>query len=167
MKRFSPSGNLMTKTSPIQTPDRITGKQLVHRLAMTGLMLAALAGGHGTRAATLEPEQLESREGYYQLQWAADEPVRLVVANDPEFTTPTTVYSGSDTGHVASGKPNGVWYYRLESADGTRILSNTAQITVRHHSLRRAFTFFALGAAVFLSTLGLIVFARPDGDERS
>jgi hypothetical protein len=92
--------------------------------------------------------------------------IRLVEAPGADFTTPTAIYTGSDTGHVASGKPDGTWYYRLESADGSQVLSNTATITVRHHSLQRALTFFTIGASVFLATLGLIVFARPDSDER-
>jgi hypothetical protein len=128
---------------------------------------AAFACSGLSQAATLEPASLESREGYFQLQWDAEQPVRLVEARSADFTATTAVYTGSDTGHVASGKPDGTWYYRLESADGAQVLSNTATITVRHHSLQRALSVFTIGAVVFLATLGLIVFARPDYHERS
>lgn len=132
------------------------------------LMLPALSlNPVFSRAATLQPEEIVSNEGYYQLTWEADEPIRLVESTRPDFASKSVVYSGSDTGHVASGKPDGTWYYRLESEDGSSVLSETSTITVRHHSLRRAFSFFALGGLVFAATLGLILFARPDGDERS
>jgi len=138
------------------------------RSIATGILFMALSGPAAqVFAATLEPESLESNEGYYQLRWEAEEPVRLVEASSTDFTDARTLYTGTDTGRVVSGKPNGTWYYRLESADGARILSSSATITVRHHSLVRAFSFFALGAVVFCATLGLIVFARPDRDERS
>lgn len=133
-------------------------------LAATGLLasLSSLA-----QPVVLEPRELESNEGYYQLTWRADEPVRLVESPSIDFVDASVLYSGTDTGHVVSGKPDGTWYYRLESVDGSRILSEPATIAVRHHSLERAFLFFAVGAVVFLATLGLIFFTRPDRDERA
>jgi hypothetical protein len=118
-------------------------------------------------SATLEPVELESNEGYYQLSWDTDEAVNLIEAEIADFSDGVVVYSGLDSGHVVSGKPDGVWFYRLEAADGGGVLSDPAVITVRHHSLARAFSFFALGAVVFLATLGLIFFARPGSDERA
>jgi hypothetical protein len=117
--------------------------------------------------AALEPRELESNEGYYQLRWEAEEPVRLVESSSADFADAKILYSGTDTGHVVSGKPDGTWYYRLESADGARILGEPATIAVRHHSLARAFSFFALGAIVFLASLGLILFGGADRDERA
>jgi hypothetical protein len=139
------------------------------RLLAAALLLAPLSapGQQQGRPATLEPRNLESNEGYYQLSWRAEEPVRLVESPSPRFAAATVLYSGTDTGRVVSGKPDGVWYYRLESADGSRVLSEAATIAVRHHSLGRAFLFFAVGGVVFLATLGLIVFARPDRDEHA
>ncbi|HUF73271.1 MAG TPA: hypothetical protein VMR74_10275 [Gammaproteobacteria bacterium] len=137
-------------------------------LAATLLLasLSALAQQQG-RPATLEPRDFESNEGYYQLAWQAEEPVRLVESPGRDFVDATVLYSGTDTGHVVSGKPDGIWHYRLESADGNRVLSELATITVRHHSLERALLFFALGVVVFVATLGLIFFVRPDRDERA
>jgi hypothetical protein len=137
------------------------------RSIAAGILLMANSGfATELFAATLEPESLESNEGYYQLRWEAEEPIRLVEASSPDFADARALYSGTDTGRVVSGKPDGTWYYRLESVDGARILSSPATITVRHHSLARAFSFFALGAVVFGATLGLILLARPDRDER-
>jgi hypothetical protein len=158
----------MTTTAPTASPEPQAFSRTASGILIIALLTALAAATAGqVQAATLEPVNLESREGYFQLHWEADEPIRLVEAPGADFTTPTAIYTGSDTGHVASGKPDGTWYYRLESADVSQVLSNTATITVRHHSLQRALTFFTIGAAVFLATLGLIVFARPDSDERS
>ena len=148
----------------IEHHGRASGPQ--SRAIAAGILLTAILGlAARATAATLEPESLESNEGYYQLRWEAEEPIRLVEASSPDFADARALYSGTDTGRVVSGKPDGTWYYRLESADGARILSSPATITVRHHSLVRAFSFFALGAVVFCATLGLILFARPDRDE--
>jgi hypothetical protein len=117
-------------------------------------------------AAMLESDQSESNEGYFQLRWEAEEPIRLVEATDPGFRDAAVLYRGSDTASVISGKPDGIWYYRIEAADGGAILTDPITVTVRHHSLQRAFSFFALGAVVFVMTLGLILLARPKAHER-
>lgn len=149
-------------------PERTTSTAARGRLANALLLFVSLAGTGGPGvAATLEPAELTSNEGYYQLTWEADEPVRLVESASAGFESAATLYTGSDTGHVISGKPDGTWYYRLESADGGTVLSETSTITVSHHPLGRAFLFFGIGAVVFFSTLGLILFARPGGDERA
>jgi hypothetical protein len=131
------------------------------------LVLAALAllAAHPGRAATLESSTEESAEGYYQLSWQAEEPIRLVEAEDASFSEPRILYAGADSGRVVSGKPNGRWYYRLEAAGAPRVLSETVVVTVRHHSLGRAFGFFALGAIVFAATLALIAIGSRRHDE--
>jgi hypothetical protein len=128
-------------------------------------LLAGFVAGHSL-AATLEPQEFESTEGYYQLTWDAEEAVRLVESTEQDFSSARIVYVGNDSGHVASGKPNGVWYYRLESEDGATVLSETSTIVVRHHSLGRAAAFFALGGVVFLATLALIFIPRDGSNER-
>jgi hypothetical protein len=143
-------------------PDR--RRRLAAILLLACLSGSTLAQGAG---ATLEPLDFESNEGYYQLTWQADEPVRLVESSSPDFRAARALYSGTATGHVVSGRPDGTWHYRLESADGARVLSDAATITVRHHSLGRAFAFFGLGAVVFVATLGLIFLVRPHDDERA
>lgn len=131
------------------------------------LWLAVCSLATPAAAATLEADQSESREGYFQLRWEADEPVRLIEATSPDFRDARELYSGSDSARVISGKPDGIWYYRLESAaSDAEILSEPVTVTVRHHSLRRAFAFFVLGAVVFAATLALIFVARPGADER-
>jgi hypothetical protein len=119
------------------------------------------------QAAMLAASPEESNEGYYQLSWQSDGPVRLVESPDPDFATARTLYVGADTASFVSGRPDGRWYYRLEAANEPRVISETVAVTVRHHSLGRALGFFALGAVVFLATLGLIVFGSRGRDERA
>lgn len=149
-------------------PDTGTGSFRNHRILLAAFLATGMAVTVPVPAitATLEPAEYESNEGYFQLRWDAGEPVRLVEATSRDFVETRILYTGRDSAHVVSGKPDGTWYYRLETADGARVLSEPAVITVRHHSLIRAFSFFTIGAVVFLATLGLILFARPGTDER-
>jgi hypothetical protein len=89
---------------------------------------------------------------------------------DPDFETHRIVYEGPDNARLMSGKSDGDYYYRLENARPVNgypsdVLSNTLRVTVRHHSLARALTFFAIGATVFAVTLALVLFG--DRNERS
>jgi len=136
------------------------------RPVAAALAVLALTMSPGAQAATLEADQYASSEGFYQLRWEAEEPVRLVEARSPGFVDAETLYTGSDSAHVVSGKPDGSFYYRLESAEGGQVLSEPVMVTVRHHSLGRALAFFAIGAIVFVSTLGLIAFSSSGSDER-
>lgn len=133
--------------------------------AAAAVCCAVLVVGSAT-AATLMTDSAESAEGYFQLSWEADQPVVLLESTSPDFDSPRAIYTGSDSARVISGKPDGTWYYRLQTTDDGGVLSETVAVTVRHHSLARAFAFFALGAVVFVATLGLILFARPEFDER-
>ena len=123
-------------------------------------MLLAYPFINANAALTLRADTDVARAGYYQLQWEAGEtPTRLVESPDPEFENKRVVYAGADTARLISGKSDGHYYYRLESGAGTQddVVSNTLQVTVQHHSLSRAFTFFAIGAGVFLATLILVL----------
>jgi hypothetical protein len=107
----------------------------------------------------LESDTEVATAGFFQLSWdAGPGDLRLVEAGDADFQAPRVVYDGTDTARLVSGKPDGDYFYRLESADGPTVLSNTVEVSVRHHSLGRAAAFFAVGAAVFAATLGLVVY---------
>ena len=102
--------------------------------------------------------------GYFQLQWDADEPVRLLESTDMSFANARVAYEGSDSGHTVSGRSDGTLYYRLESIATGATLGQPVRVQVAHHSRSRAFAFFAVGGVVFLATLGLIVFgSRGNG----
>lgn len=160
----------MAKLDPDSAALVRPGTGFSRRRALGALLLLACGApllAQSPPAAVLEASQTESREGYFQLRWEADEPVRLVEAATADFADPVVVYSGADTGHVVSGKPDGVYHYRLESAADGGVRAEPVAVTVRHHSLGRALAFFSLGAFVFLATLGVILLSRPESDERA
>lgn len=131
------------------------------------LLFGALASGAvGIQLAgadpllSLESDTSVASAGYYQLQWETGaKKTRLVESTNPDFSDSRIIYAGPDTARIMSGKPDGDYYYRLETdAAGTpAIVSDTLKVKVEHHSLGRAFAFFAIGAAVFAATLGLIL----------
>jgi hypothetical protein len=110
-----------------------------------------------------EPVEIQSdaevaSAGFYQLSWATGATaIVLQEAETPDFASPRVVYRGADNARVMSGKSNGDWYYRARTAGSESEFGNVVKVTVQHHSLPRAFAFFALGAVVFLTTLGVIV----------
>jgi len=120
-------------------------------------LLFNLLASPGT-AATLESDTTVATAGFFQLKWEVDGPVRLVESETADFLGARTIYLGADAARVISGKPDGEWYYRLEKPQTGERLSDPVLVQVRHHSLRRALSFFGLGALVFVATLGLIVF---------
>lgn len=123
------------------------------------LMLPGVSVG-AEGGAVLESDTDVATAGFFQLSWdAGPGDVRLVESGNAGFVAPRVVYEGADTARLVSGKPDGDYFYRLEAADGVpAVLSNTVEVTVRHHSLGRATAFFAVGAVVFAATLGLIVY---------
>lgn len=143
---------------------------LRHIIVAVAIATGVLAGPIASAQAeiSLESDTQVATAGFYQLRWqAGDVASRLVEATDPAFADARVIYSGPDTARMLSGKRDGDYYYRLEAAGEVRgpkesVLSNVLKVSVEHHSLRRAFAFFAIGAAVFAATLGLIVFGGRD-----
>lgn len=120
------------------------------------VFLATLSGGAG--AVELRTSTPLATAGYYQLTWTADGPVELVESSDPAFSRSRLVYAGPDRATVLSGKRDGAWFYRARRS-GTgdpEPWGEPLEITVRHHSLSRAFLFFAIGGIVFGMTVLLI-----------
>ncbi|MBS3799958.1 MAG: fibronectin type III domain-containing protein [Thioalkalivibrio sp.] len=116
------------------------------------LCLPMVAGG--APAFDAPPER--STDGGFTLAWEADEPVQLEQASGPDYANARIVYQGRDTSTVVSGLPDGEYRFRLRAA-GADQWSDVATITVEHHSLGRAFGFFAVGAVVFLVLIATIV----------
>jgi hypothetical protein len=133
------------------------------RTVAFALALQCCSGASWSATATLKSDVTEAAAGYFRLSWTAEQPVRLVESRSASFDTSRTVYAGADTARVMSGKPDGDWFYRLEAISSGAVVAGPTAVTVRHHSLRRAFAFFSLGAAVFGATLGLIFFGGRVG----
>ncbi len=119
-------------------------------------LLLQLPTAHGSDAA-LGSDTDDAAAGFYTLSWSVSEPARLVESTRADFSDARIIYSGEDTARVMSGKPNGDWHYRLESPVTGEPLTPGVSVTVRHHSLARAWSFFSVGAVVFMATLALIL----------
>ena len=98
-----------------------------------------------------------SRTGYFQLKWKSGEEGEFVLQQDTTslFSSPKTLYNGSDTARTISGLLNGDYYYRVRTAEGE--WSEPLMVTVEHYKLSTAFIFLGLGAMVFLATAILVI----------
>jgi hypothetical protein len=98
-----------------------------------------------------------SRTGYFQLKWKSVESGTFILQQDKTslFSTPRTIYSGTDTARTVSGKLNGKYFYRVRIGEGD--WSEPVLVTVEHYKLSTAFMFLGLGAIVFLATTILII----------
>lgn len=128
------------------------------------LVAALSAPAMGAEALELESNTELATAGFYRLSWEADghseTQFELQEATGPGFADARTLYRGPDLATVLSGRADGQYYYRVRtmSSAGAGQWSEPVHVSVEHHSLARAFGFFAAGAVVFLATLGLIVF---------
>jgi hypothetical protein len=100
-----------------------------------------------------------STAGYFRLNWEdeAGADFKLEQAPSSDFNDARVLYQGQDKATVISGLANGHYFYRVGNT-GTGQWSDPLEVEVKHHSLTRAFAFFSLGAAMFLATLGVLVF---------
>ena len=112
---------------------------------------------------TLTFDSRTATAGFYHLKWQGDDLLTSVYelqeADNAAFTQPTTIYRDPDQGALISGQRNGQYFYRVRALSRGQPVSAWSPlvfVTVRHHSLTRAFAFFAAGAAMFLATLVLI-----------
>lgn len=142
-------------------PGRSAGRHVLWLLLCLGLWSAAAAAAD---APVLHTDSSKATAGYFRLTWDWDDPdnrrFQLQEGHSPAFAEAQTLYQGPDRASLLSGRRNGTYYYRvrLNPEDGAPgPWSEAVKIDVEHHSLGRAFTFFGVGAGVFLATLGLVV----------
>lgn len=106
--------------------------------------------------------------GFYRLAWEGPPDARFEVqeADSGTFDEPRPVYTGHDTASVISGKSDGDFFYRVRIVDEAEPgpWSETARVTVAHHSLTRALQFFSVGALVF--AVLVLVIARGAREDR-
>ncbi len=143
-------------------------KRLSRFLKTTSGVLLAASFLHGAVLAgskiTLSSNVDQANAGFYTLSWQSikSDPheFRLEESADAEFSQIRTLYQGADKAYAMSGKHNGDYYYRVADVTSSSPVADWSQpvkVTVAHHSLLRAFSFFAAGAIIFMATLILIV----------
>jgi len=129
------------------------------RRQLLTLALALLTAAPAAAApAFVDPPQA-STDGGFTLSWEADTPVQLEQATGPAHADPRIIYEGGDTSTVISGLPDGEYRFRLRAADADA-WADEARVRVEHHSLARAFGFFAVGGLVFLVLIVAILRGR-------
>ena len=126
-------------------------------------------------APKLESDSELATAGYYRLSWKTDvtgnedsSDFILEEGRDSEFSQKTILYRGPDTATLISGRPDGVYYYRIRDEQNTDPLnawSNVTKVTVAHHPLSRAFMFFTLGAIVFVATLIMVIVGNKTNNQ--
>ena len=103
---------------------------------------------------TIDCPPATSKEGAFALSWSQPEAwdgealVYRVTENQQ------LVYEGPETATTLTGRPKGEYQYLVSAAGMT---SQPCQVTVAPPSLTLAFGLFAVGAAVFASTLAVII----------
>jgi len=123
------------------------------------LILACLVLTSNAFATELRSDTEVATAGYYQLTWDADTDIKSPVyqieeASNPDFSSATVLYQGPDEATMVTGRGNGHYYYRarIVGAPGEAgQWSATTEVIVKHHSLTRAFSFFTVGAIVFIA----------------
>ncbi len=130
--------------------------------ALIALMFLASASAPGALLAAprIDADTAIATAGYYVLRWsAATTDVEVAEFASSDVGDPDTIYQGPDRATLISGQPDGTRIYRVREIGtaGPSAWSEPVSVTVAHHPLSRALTFFGIGAVVFLATLTLIV----------
>ena len=133
------------------------------RFLLLVLALVLLAGPALAEPRFDDPPE-HSADGGFTLHWEAPGAVVLERASGPDFGDARVIYEGGDASRVISGLPDGEYRFRLRAADADEdAWSDRITVVVEHHSLARAFGFFAVGAAVFLVLIFALLRGRPRG----
>ena len=136
--------------------------QLLRLLVVAVSLLAIHVPAQAATLFSLTVSPQASSDGVAHLTWEVpvNKSVRVQQSNKEIFQQPITLYHGNDTGTTITGLKDGTYFFRV----GTDLKNNDdinwgepVQLQVAHHSLTRAFTFFAIGVVVFLATTALIV----------
>lgn len=124
------------------------------------LVFSALASAVAGASLDLQADRAVSTDGVVQLRWLSPgQAVVLQRAHSADFAVPRMLYQGTDTASVRTGLSDGDYFYRVGALDAdVRVWSAPVQVTVRHHDALRTWGLFGVGVAVFLATLGLILF---------
>lgn len=131
-------------------------------LAFSGLTVAGEM--NSLASPTLTTDTDIATAGYFRLSWSVPElqvPVdfELQKSATADFSNHSVIYTGPDRATTFSGLGNGEYYFRIRSliSDQSSSWSAVTKVQVQHHSLTRAWIFFALGAVVFMATLMLVM----------
>lgn len=137
-------------------------------------LLLLLSHQSSAQVPSLDVNTSTSTDGYYVLSWDGvagssqqTTEFSLEESSDESFSESQVVYSGPDKSRVMSGRPNGVYFYRVSLTATPQLSSDTISVEVAHHSIQRALFFFVLGFIVFGSILFTVLRGAAKEDEAS
>ena len=121
------------------------------------LLTCLTVPGWTAASTTLNVNSHLATAGYFQLDWTVSDnllkqEVELQQAGNADFSDARSIYRGRDSATIISGLSDGEYFYRIKSQAESG-WSETVMVKVEHHSLSKAFIFFALGAAMFIALL--------------
>jgi len=127
--------------------------------ARTLIILISMLFCQTLPAVELEISPTTSTTGTFNIHWQGDAGQNFELMELSGDGDSRLVYRGSDTARVMTGLPNGHYTYRVRADDNGSPgpWSAPGSVTVAHHSLIRAFSFFGIGLLVFLATVTLIL----------
>jgi hypothetical protein len=144
--------------------------KFIQKLFLVCVLIGPVVSG-AVEAPELSVNPMQSSDGKATISWSQPDGASIEIqkSRDKAFAVQTNLYRGQDNATVVTGLSNGEYHYRgrLVYPDGqSSSWSDPVRLSVEHHSLTRALSFFALGALVFIATLLLIfVGARRHGAE--
>lgn len=127
--------------------------------AIAALIAASLPLAPGHAANFSEQGPLASDTGQVSIQWRSDGPVELTIAGTG--AEPRPIFRGDGEELFVSGLGDGEFTVFLRDESGA--LADTITLEVVHQSLTQALWLAALGALVFLLTVGAILRGARDG----
>ena len=138
------------------SPRRLRGAFLALILSLLALGVPASAAAPAFSA----PGPLASDTGHILLEWEAEAPVSLIIAERRDFQGGRALYSGPNRSFFVSGLDAGEYYLRLRDDAGRQ--SAPLVLTVEHQSLARAIWLTIIGAVIALAIVATILRgARP------
>lgn len=95
--------------------------------------------------------------GYFQLTWSEKLPSGSILqqSTSPDFASVREWQVSDSESFSMSGLSNGEYFYRLQNA-ADQSWSNTVTVRAQHHSLAKAWLFFAVGALLFVYLVAYI-----------
>lgn len=107
-----------------------------------------------------ESGPISSDAGYALLEWKANGPVTLEMAREADFRDARELYKGPNRSSFVTGLADGDYYLRLRAGTGEE--SRPLRLTVAHHPLAQALWLAAMGAAIFLAVVAVILRGARD-----
>jgi hypothetical protein len=84
----------------------------------------------------------------------------LQESTDLEFSNPVNAYISNINSSTQTGLDNGTYYYRVKNNYDE--WSNIVRVTVKHHSLDKAFLFFTSGFCLFICIVTSLIIGHKN-----